>query len=160
MGFLAWLDQTPFAQFIASDTYTFPILLCMHAVGMGAVVGIVWIMSLRVLGYPQGLALDTFRRLARVAYAGFALNAGSGILIFIAEATRIIVNRDFQIKMGCILAGGICVWYLSRAVSQAENAGQLTFPVSAKVLAVVTSLFWLVAILAGRYIGYTLKPPY
>ena len=83
MGFLTWLQETEFAQFLASDPYAYPVLLCFHAMGMATVVGLVWVMSARVLGYPKGLTLETFHRMSTIALWGFAVNAVSGVgLVF------------------------------------------------------------------------------
>ncbi len=160
MGFLTWLQETEFVQFLGYDPYAYPIMLCFHAVGMAVVVGIVWMMSLRVLGYPRGLSLDAFARLSTIAFYGFMVNFISGLMIFSTEATRIIDNREFLIKMGSIVVGLITVWYMSRSLRLLRAAGQETFPVPVKVIAVISSLAWLIAILAGRYIAYTIKPPF
>lgn len=159
MGFLTWLQETEFAQFLGSDPYAYPILLCFHAIGMATVVGLVWVMSLRVLGYPKALTTGVFEQLSTLALWGFALNAVSGLLIFSTEATRVIDNTEFIIKMSCILLGGLAVWYMLRAVRQLgpETA---SFPMSAKIVAALASIAWLLAIIYGRQIAYTIKPPF
>lgn len=160
MSFLTWLQESEFAQFIASDAYAYPILLCLHAVGMATVVGLVWVMSARVLGYPKALSIETFHRMSTLALWGFAINALSGILIFATEATRVIDNTEFLLKMGCILFGGLAVWYMLRSLRVLESNSAASFPVSTKIVAVVTSLAWLGAIFFGRQIAYTIKPPF
>jgi hypothetical protein len=160
MGFLTWLQETEFAQFLASDPYAYPILLCLHAIGMAGVVGLVWVMSVRVLGYPKGLSPATFERMSTLALWGFAINTLSGLLIFSTEATRVIVNLEFQLKMFCILFGGIAVWMMLRAVRKADPDVTLEFPLAVKLLALLASLAWLLAIIFGRQIAYTIKPPF
>lgn len=158
MGFLTWLQETEFAQFLASDPYAYPVLLCFHALGMASVVGLVWVMSARVLGYPKSMSIDTFHRMSTIALWGFAVNAVSGFLIFSTEATRVIDNAEFLIKMASILIGGIAVWYMLRIVRGLgpEDA----FPLSLKIVAAVTSAAWFIAIVFGRLVAYTIKPPF
>jgi hypothetical protein len=160
MGFLTWLQETDFAVFLGSDPYAYPILLCFHAIGMGTVVGLVWVMSARVLGYPKALSLDVFHTMSTIALWGFALNAVSGLLIFSTEATRVIDNKEFLIKMCCIVIGGFTAWYMMRAVRTLPAGEAPAFPVSAKVVAVVTSAAWFIAIVYGRMVAYTIKPPF
>jgi hypothetical protein len=160
MSFLTWLQETEFAQFLASDPYAYPILLCLHAVGMATVVGLVWVMSARVLGYPKGLSTQTFEQMSRVALWGFTLNAASGLLIFATEATRVIDNTEFLLKMGSIVLGGVMVWYLLRSARSLDPEASPGFPAPAKVVAVLASVFWLLAIIYGRQIAYTIKPPF
>jgi hypothetical protein len=158
MGFLTWLQETELAQFLASDPYAYPILLCFHALGMASVVGLVWVMSARVLGFPKSLSIDTFHRISRIALWGFAVNAVSGFLIFSTEATRVIDNTEFLIKMSSILIGGLVAWYMVRTASGLKP--DASFPFSLKVVAVVTSAAWFTAIVFGRLIAYTIKPPF
>jgi hypothetical protein len=160
MGFLTWLQETEFAQFLASDPYAYPILLCFHAIGMAAVVGLVWVMSARVFGYPKGLSIASFERMSTLALWGFAINTISGLLIFSTEATRVIVNLEFQLKMACILLGGIAVWVMLRAVRGADPEAAPDFSLPVKIIAALASAAWLVAIIFGRQIAYTLKPPF
>lgn len=159
MGFLTWLQETEFAQFLASDPYAYPVLLCFHAIGMATVVGLVWVMSARVLGYPRLLPISIFQRLSTLALWGFAINALSGLLIFSTEATRVIDNTEFIIKMICIVLGGVFAWYITRAARQIEP-GTDSFPLPARIVAVLASLMWLLAIIYGRQIAYTIKPPF
>ncbi|HEX5008087.1 MAG TPA: hypothetical protein VFV70_13300 [Hyphomonadaceae bacterium] len=160
MGFLTWLQETDFAQFLASDPYAYPVLLCFHAIGMAAVVGLVWVMSARVLGYPKGMSVEVFEQLSTIALWGFAINTLSGLLIFSTEATRVIVNLDFQLKMACILFGGFAVWLMLRTVRKTAPEAPINFPLAVKIIAGLASASWLLAIIFGRQIAYTLKPPF
>lgn len=160
MGFLTWLQETEFAQFLAADPYAYPVLLCLHAIGMGTVVGLVWMMSARVLGYPKGMSISLFEQLSTIALWGFAMNAVSGLLIFSTEATRVIDNTEFLIKMGMIMLGGISVWYMLRASRQRDPEISAAFPLPVKIIAIVSSVAWLLAIIYGRQVAYTIKPPF
>lgn len=160
MSFLTWLQDSSLAQFIMADPYAYPVLLTLHSVGMAAVVGLVWLMSLRVLGYPSGLSAATFQQMSRVAVWGFILNAVSGFLVFMTEATRVIVNTEFQLKMASILIGGLAAGYIARSAVDLDGSDELRFPLPVKIVAVVTSVAWIATIFFGRQIAYTIKPPF
>ena len=160
MEFLSWLENTGVAQFLAGDPYAYPVLLCMHAVGMGTVVGIIWMLDLRVLGFPRSLPLSTFEPLIKLAWLGFAMNALSGVFLFATAATRTVINTNFQLKLLFILLGGVCVWALQRSVADVDpENGEATFSARSKTIALVSMLLWLGATIAGRYIAYTLAAP-
>lgn len=163
MGFLQWLENTGFGQFIASSAWANLALLCFHAVGMGVVVGILWMLDLRVLGFPKSLPFTAFRPLMRLAWLGFLVNAASGILMFSGEATRFIINTDFQLKMLLIVLGGLSVLILQRSLRAAarnpEGSETLVVSPGVKVVAAFSFLFWLGVILFGRQIAYTLARP-
>jgi hypothetical protein len=80
-----------------------------------------------------------------------------------AYAHVLATNWTFQLKMLCILAGGISIWLLGRslvqaqgaAVGRARTAGDIEFSSNARWLAVASMLFWLGAIATGRLIAYT-----
>ena len=168
MSLLQWLQDSGFSQYIESSTWANLVLLCFHAVGMSVVVGILWVLDLRVLGFPRSLPLSAFRPLVRLAWLGFILNAASGLLLFAGAATRFIVNTDFQLKMLLILLGGLSVLALRSSISEAwraeatADAGQgagVQFSAAAKITAAVSLAFWCGVILFGRQIAYTLARP-
>ena len=160
MSLLSWLEDNPLSQFILEDAFAHPILLCIHAVGMAIVVGLVLMFDLRVVGYPKTLPLTAFKNLTKLGWTGFALNALSGLVLFATRASSLPFNLAFQLKIGLILFGGLSMWFLGRTAHAAVAANDDTaeFPLSTKLLAVLTALVWIGAIIAGRYIGYTLAP--
>lgn len=160
MSFLSWLEQTGLAQYLAADPYAYPIVLCFHAIGMAAAVGILWVLSLRVLGFPGALPPKVFPNLARIALYGFAINAVSGVLLFIIDATRLVTTPAFLIKMASILLGGVAAWFLVRSVRTAADGAPVTFSKAARLLAAAGSSMGLVAVVSGRLIAYTIKPPF
>ena len=156
MRFFAWLEKLPLSQAILAGTWMHPLLLVGHSIGMGAVVGIIFILSLRVLGYAPGVPLVVFQQLVGVGWAGFLLNAATGVLMFMAYATTLVSNWTFDVKMVCIVAGGLSLWQLARALRGVDPvASRVAFSRRAKVLAAVTMVFWLGAIATGRLIAYT-----
>jgi hypothetical protein len=168
MSLLQSLQDSGFGQFIESSTWANLALLCCHALGMSVLVGILWLLDLRVLGFPRSLPLSTFRPLLRLAWCGFLLNAASGILMFCGSATRFIVNTDFQLKMLLITLGGLSLLALRRSLGQAwpvtasgqgTRAEGVVFPAAARLFAAASFLFWLGVILCGRQIAYTLARP-
>jgi hypothetical protein len=177
MEFLLWLKATPIAEWVLYWPWANPILLCMHAIGMALVVGCGLMTCLRILGYGS-VPLSLFERLIAIAWLGVALNAISGSLLFISDGDRYIANWTFQLKLGFIFLAGIATWFLWRILADegarveaaipgaepeaadavAEAAPSAAFSTRARVIAAVTGLFWLSAIVSGRMIAYTLAP--
>ncbi|MYJ95079.1 MAG: hypothetical protein F4053_05635, partial [Proteobacteria bacterium] len=50
MGFLSWLEGTAYSEWIVAGLLGWPLMLSMHAIGLAAVVGIMFAISLRMLG--------------------------------------------------------------------------------------------------------------
>jgi hypothetical protein len=166
MSFLQWLRHTSLATFLSEDPYMAYVLLCFHAIGMAAVVGLVWVMALRSFGFPKNLSIDTFRTMATIALWGFAINAVSGVLLFMSKGPLYVQNTEFLIKMGAILLGAIGVFamlILQRrlaAVPTEETKSQLPLRIASIIVAALAATLWLVAIIYGRQIAYTIRPPF
>ena len=167
MEFLAWLEQTELSLWLRESDWGHPIVLCFHAVGMGLVVGISLMFCARVLGYSKSFPLAGFDKLFGLVWFGFAMNAVSGVLLFIGEPRRLLLTPAFLIKMILIIFAGFSLWILARTLQNAEhpagaNVVSLREDVasrSAKIAAIFPIVLWLGAIISGRLIGYTIGPP-
>ena len=156
MDFFSWVEALPVSQAILTSIWLHPFLLAGHSVGMGVVVGLIFMLNLRVLGYLPLIPVSAFGRLLWLGWAGFALNALTGVLMLMAYAHTLATNWTFQLKMVCIVLGGVSIWVLSRSVRSAQaQQGEQVFTVSAKWLAVASLLFWIGAVTMGRLIAYT-----
>jgi hypothetical protein len=172
MELLAWIEHTDFSTWLRESDWGYPNVLCVHAVGMGMVVGISWMYCARVLGFAKDFPISMFEKLFPLAWFGFVINAMSGTLLFIGEPRRMFATPAFWIKMILIVCAGLALWVLSRtmegvmrddAVGLPGRDGTMTAGTAvtsnAKVAAVLSIVFWLSAITAGRVIGYTMPPP-
>ena len=159
MEFLRPLEKSPVGTWVRESEWGYAIVLCAHAVGMAIVVGILAMISLRVLGYGKGVGLGQLHKLSTIAWMGFAINAVSGVMLFFGNARRLAETTAFQIKLVFIVAGGVSVWMLWRELNSAPDAlgpdGVATR--RAKVIASAALVVWLAAIVAGRTIGYTIN---
>jgi len=160
MALLAWLYETEISHWIRESVWGHPMLLCFHALGMAAVVGVVLVLSIRVaFGWPGSIAPQSFSGLLRVARWGFLANLASGVFLYMSNAPSLSLNWTFQSKIALIAAGGISILVLWRMVENTPASGgpDQAITVQTRVAAVLTIGFWLGAIVAGRYIAYTLK---
>jgi hypothetical protein len=171
MELLASIEQTDFSTWLRESDWGYPILLCVHAIGMGMVVGISFMYSARILGYAKGFPLTAFDKLIGLAWFGFVLNAVSGVVLFIGEPRRLAQTPAFWIKMVLIVFAGLSLWALAKALYGPEDAdgfglpgpdgtlaGEAVVAANAKIAAIFSVVFWLAAITAGRLIGYTMPP--
>jgi hypothetical protein len=158
MEFLKWLEHSGIGQWIKTDPFGFPLVLCAHSIGLAGVVGIVYMLSFRVLGYSKGIPIAVFERIFYIGWAAFILNAISGVLLFTGEATHLISNWTFWLKMFAIAAGGVSLWALWNALmgGPERTTPQGVVTPRGKALAVLCLVFWTGAIVSGRYIAFTL----
>ena len=160
MEFLNWLGASPLAHWVSDNMIVYYTLLAGHAIGMGVVVGFVYMLSARVLGFSPDIPLTIFDRLYHLIWAAFGLNFATGVLLFSANPRNLLANAPFVLKLSFIALGGVALWALSRSL-QAEPvpvaAGGTVASARSRTLAIVAILLWTAAIVSGRIIAYTVK---
>src|SRR5689334_17781015 len=78
-AFSAWV--------VGSDSiWAYPMILTMHTVGLGIVVGAAAIIDLRLLGVGAGIPVAEMRRVFPLFWLGFFINLVSGVMLFVSEA--------------------------------------------------------------------------
>ncbi len=159
MNFLTSLQENPIGAWVLSSDYGYYICLVGHAIGMSVVVGALLMVCIRVLGFSKEQPLLQFEPLFAVAWAGFLLNAVTGLALFMANGPNLVKNPPFLIKIAFIFGGGLYMWALWRRL-ETDRAVVLDAngpaSIRAKILAVATMAFWVAAIMAGRLIAYTI----
>jgi hypothetical protein len=103
----------------------------------------------------QGIRFEALTSFLRVAWAGFLINALSGVALFTSQATTFVTNRPFLIKISLIFLAAICTAMIQQKMrDSAESWNDSGVPGAVKTLAAVSILFWLGAIIAGRLTAY------
>tara|TARA_B110000495_G_C23037086_1_gene619808 strand:- start:2241 stop:2816 length:576 start_codon:yes stop_codon:yes gene_type:complete len=151
-----WLEMSPLAEWVGGSLIGYPLMLTSHGVGMSIVVGILFVMNLRLLGFFNGIAFSAFNPLLKLAWAGFVLNFISGCALFIAQATVFIESIPFLIKIAAIFLAGINAAFIQNLMKQKSvnwDAGDVVSG-SVRWLAISSLVLWSTVIVAGRMIAY------
>jgi hypothetical protein len=152
-----WIEATAFSTWLRESTslWAFPFVLILHTVGLAFFVGanIAW--DVRVLGLSVGIPLDSLRRYFLVMWAGFWVNAVSGVVLLIAYPTKALTNPLFYVKLALIGVGIVVVMQIRRDVRHAVVATAAVLPVRARMLAAGSLACWAAVIFAGRFLAYT-----
>ena len=150
--FLFKLESLPLSLWIQSSDWGYPILLTFHSLGLGLLVGLLLVMDLRLLGYLKPLPLSGLSKFMPWVWVGFTANAISGVMLFMADATKDYYANSFRIKMACIVIAVTIAVYINKTVLRKGGDAPITTP--AKALAWVSIASWAGAIIAGRLIAY------
>jgi hypothetical protein len=94
------------------------------------------------------------RRYFLVMWAGFWVNAVSGVLLLTAYPTKALTNPLFYVKLALI---GFGVWLALRIRREVHPMShrQADAPALARVLAAASLACWVAVIFAGRLLAYT-----
>jgi hypothetical protein len=154
-AFLIWLESTPLNQWIVGSPslFAFPGILALHAIGMGVAAGLSAVIDLRILGVAPGIPLAEMRRYLPLLWAGFWLNAASGVLLLIGYPTKALTNPVFYVKLSLIAVAMTLVVRIGRALSDEGGAN----PPGRRLrrLAITSLACWAGAVTAGRLLAYT-----
>ena len=153
---LQQLESTGFAQWVtqSNSIYSFPTILLLHTYGMGILVGLVMGMDLRILGFAPALPLAPMKKFFPIVWVAFWINAVTGTMLLVADATTKMTNPDFAVKMIFVLLGVVNLRIVQKRVFREPDITQGVLPANARMLAVTSLIFWLGAITSGRLLAY------
>ena len=150
-----WIEATSLSTWLreSPSLWAFPFVLILHTVGLAFFVGTNVAWDVRVLGFSLGIPLEALRRYFLVMWAGFWVNAFSGVLLLIAYPTKALTNPLFYAKLALIAFGIVLAFRIRREVS--GLAARADAPPMARMLAAVSLVCWIAVIFAGRLLAYT-----
>jgi hypothetical protein len=86
-------------------------------------------------------------------WAGFWINAFSGVLLLIAYPTKALTNPLFYAKLALIAFGVVLAFRIRREVNGLDVRADA--PPLARMLAALSLACWIAVIFAGRLLAYT-----
>jgi hypothetical protein len=153
-----WMEQTSVGAAIRESLWWFPAIETLHLLGMAVLVSAITAVDLRLMGVAiRGVRVSELaRRLFPWAWAGFAVQVVTGTLLFSSEATKMVVNPAFRVKMLLIGLAGVHAlvfrWIACRDMP-AWDAGRPT-PLRGKITGLISLSLWVGVVAAGRWIGF------
>jgi hypothetical protein len=78
--FLAWMESSLLARFVLENAWVFPALETMHFLGLILLIGSIYVVDLRLLGFGRTAPLGTVLKLVPVSLVGFAINVTTGTM--------------------------------------------------------------------------------
>jgi uncharacterized protein DUF6644 len=146
-AFSAWV--------VGSDSiWAYPMILTMHTVGLGIVVGSAVIVDLRLLGVGPGVPIEEVKRLFPIFWVGFFINLISGVMLFVSEAEDKATQPVFLLKLGLIAIGVAVTVRIRRRLFGGGGATSILAASGVRILAIGSLFVWGGAIVAGRLMAY------
>ena len=153
---MAWLEATALATWTreSPSIWAYPTILTLHTVGLGIVVGANAVIDFRLLGFARRMSVPSLSPLFRFMLWAFLLNAATGFLLFMSEATTKSRQPVFYIKLTLI---ALALWNTNIVRLGIRRDGDVGAPLNApryRRLAVISLVLWTGAITAGRLMAY------
>jgi len=151
------LESSALGAAIRQSSWAYMAANVVHILSLMAFAGSIAVMDLRMVGAfaatSPGFIMRMARRASVIAFAGLVL---SGLTLFTAEASHVVLNRVFQIKLGLIALGlanvvAFEVWVTPKV----QNLAPLTrLPDAARPIAIASLAIWFCVAACGRLIAY------
>jgi hypothetical protein len=157
--FAEWLSTTFPSVFIQNhNSWVIPAIQSIHIVGIGVVMGSVFMIDLRILGWAgmDQTLRQTTSRFGPWLTGALCLMLATGILMVIGEPVRELVTFSFWLKMFLVAAGTLIAAVFRITLRKHEQRWEETLVNrrSMKFLAILTFLIWACIIVLGRLIAY------
>ena len=154
------LEASSLATFLAESAWAFPTVESLHVLAIVTVVGSIAIMDLRLLGLASnGSAVSAVSdETLPYVWIAFMVAVATGSLLFVSRATAYAVNTYFIAKMVCLVLAGLNM-LLFQSITWRGRDGwdhSATLPLAARMAGGISLLFWIMVVVCGRLIGFTL----
>jgi len=155
LAFFTWCEASPIGAGIRNSTWLFPVIECVHLLGLAMLGGSVLIVNLSLLdlGLERRLAARLWRDAWPWLAGSITVMLGSGILLFTSEAVKLYYHEAFWIKISALAASLIFTATILRrtALSSPERISRAR----SRAVGGVSLLLWCVVGAGGRWIGFS-----
>src|SRR5580692_11161682 len=157
--FAEWLSTTSLSVYIQNNNaWVIPTIQSIHIVGIGIVMGSVFMIYLRILGWAgmDQTLRETVNRFGPWLTGALYLLLATGILMVVGEPVRELVTFSFWLKMSLVAVITLIAAGFRKSVRKHERQWEETLlhRRSVQGLAILTFLIWACIILLGRLIAY------
>ena len=151
-----WLESSQLSAWVRTDLFGWPVALTLHALGTAIVVGLIIVVSLRLLGLFELIPYRSLQRLFPVIWFGIALQFLSGFVLWMTKATRYVADGAFLLKFLLIVAGIVLTYYFYGTMKREADSWDASGAVSSRAVRYVALILvvWCAVVIAGRLTGY------
>jgi hypothetical protein len=151
-GAAAALEQSGLGHAARSTGGIYLLANLVHVLGAALLVGSIATFDIQVLRGTRDLR-TVYRAVIAIAVTGFVLQLASGFVLFSADASAVVRNPAFLVKMAVLVVGLVNVAAFHWLFGSVLKAGMPVHD-GARVLAAVSLATWVLVLLAGRTIAY------
>src|SRR5258708_18896832 len=110
MNVLAELAGSPYAMWV-DESWGWPLALTIHALGMAVVVGLMFIIGLRLLGAFPAIPYTSLGKLIPLIWIAVVLQAISGFTLWTTKPPQYLGDVMFDTKFTLVIIASIAILY-------------------------------------------------
>jgi hypothetical protein len=126
----------------------------LHFMGLSLLMGVVFVVDLRMLGFLKNVSFATVHRLLPWGMLGFGLNLLTGMLYFITAPYQYTSNGTFYWKIALIMVAGVNAIYFTVCDEPWALGATDDAPLKAKVMAVSALTLWVGVMFCGLMLPF------
>jgi hypothetical protein len=159
LGIVQAVNDSVVGEWMRGSLKALPIVNAIHVMAIATVFGTIFIVDLRLLGFPDARRPITrvSGELLRWTWVAFAVAAISGALLFTANANTYFENAAFRWKMLAIVLAGLNMAVFQFVTFRTVESWDKDAPTpwAARAAGALSIVLWVTVILLGRVIGFT-----
>jgi len=158
-GLVHDIQSSAVGEWMRSSLKAMPVVEALHVLAATTVFGTVFVVDLRLLGFPD--VKRAFTRISdemlKLTWIAFGVAVITGSLMFAANAHTYFINTAFRLKMLALLCAGINMAIFQGVTFRGVAAWDLgrPSPRAARTAGVLSILIWVAVIVLARWIGFT-----
>ena len=154
MAFLEWLMATPYSEWV-QVSWVWAWALTLHAYGNATVVGLMWIIALRLWGFFRSIPITTLKTLFPVLWIGVAAQVYSGVTLWISKPHKYVTDWVFDTKFTCVVIGVVLTVIFQRLYTREAADWQANgVTKNGKTWVTAMAIAWGMVTVMGRLTAY------
>ena len=114
---LDWLGKTAYSDWVR-ESWGWAFALAIHAFGNAIVVGLVFIIAMRLFGLFRTIPYTALPKLFPFIWVAICFQVYSGFTLWMSKPGRYMQDGVFLIKFSLVVTGVILLVYFQRTISQ------------------------------------------
>jgi hypothetical protein len=154
---IEYLENSAFSEWARGESlWGWPFALTVHAFGTSIVIGFVFIIGLRLLGFFRTIPLTSLSGLFPAVWIAAVFQFASGFTLWMTKPSKYLSDWAFVIKFSLVVSGLVVTWFYFRMLSReaAEWEAKGAVPRRGHIFVAVTMAWWAAVLVAGRLTAY------
>ena len=147
-----FLEDSFIGEYVRSSLWLFPVIQSFHLIGLGILGGAIVLGDFRLMGILMRTESTSYVVHVTRPWFNFGLIVlvTTGIPLVLSEAVKCYYSRAFWIKISCLFAGILFVYFIRNPIALSRDENNLV-----KFLGLVSFCIWVVTAASGRWIGFS-----
>ena len=147
-----WLETSQLSALIRGEPWAWPLVLTLHSLGTALTIGLVFIVTLKMLGLFRKLPYAALGRFFSPIWGALALQAVTGFLLWVTKPGEYTADGAFELKIIFLAVGAYLIWSLHGMIAGEAPAWDKAGKASSRAVqcAAAALAVWSGALIAGR----------